>query len=123
MGTQEAMKRFEALSDELHTRLGLRGRGLSARLGRAGRLLPRRLRRAGALIAEAERRMQHPGLARTVDHARLDAAFAEFDTYLKGIDPADRRKGRILGWLGAQVFNLLLAAALLIALLRWRGVI
>ena len=115
--------RIEGLEQALHQKLGLRGRGLSARLARAGRLLPGRVRRAGALLVEAEQKLAHPKLALQLDEARLDAAFADIETHLDGIDPKDRRRGKLLGWLGGVVFNLILLVVLVLLLLKWRGVV
>ena len=54
---------------------------------------------------------------------RLGKAAGALETHLKSIDLADRRKGFFLGVLGTMAFNILLLAALLFAVLRWRGLI
>jgi len=111
--------RTAQLEAALHAKLRLRGKSLEARLGRAGRLLPKRLHRAGRVIADARMKLDHPRMARMIDYTRVSRAFADFEEFLAGIDPADRRKGAILGWLGALVFNLLLATVCLTVLYRW----
>ena len=53
----------------------------------------------------------------------LDRTAGELRTYLKSIDPGDRRKSWWLGWAASLGFNILLFAALTIVVLRWRGLI
>lgn len=115
--------RIEKLEAELQAKLGVRGHTLKKRLARAGRRLPKRVRRAGQVITEAEAVATHPKLARLRDDKAIDAAFREVSAHLQTIDPADRRKGMILGILGSSVFNLILLAAAVIALLYWQGLI
>ena len=65
----------------------------------------------------------HPKLALRVDRGRVARAHAEVCAHLRRIDPADRRRGAILGMLGGLAFNLLLLAGLALAFLRWRGIL
>ena len=116
-------QRASKLEAMLHTKLGLRGKSLSVRLRRAGRLLPRRLRTEAALLTQAEVKLGHPRLARQVDFVRVNNAFQAIEAYLARMDPKDRRKGKILGWLGGIVFNLLLLVAILLLVLRWQGLV
>ena len=107
-----------ALLDE---KLSLRRGALHSRLSRAGRRLPARIRHQAQLVVEAETLAAHPRLARRIDHVRVARAHAEVRAHLRSIDPADRRRGAMLGVLGGLAFNLLLLAALVLAFLRWRG--
>ena len=115
--------RAAALEKLMQEKLGVRGRSLEKRFARAGRLLPKRIRRAGRLITEAQAALHHPKLARLQDPKALNTAFADVTAHLKTIDPADRRKGLVLGILGGMTFNLILLTAAIVALLRWQGVI
>lgn len=121
--TQDLNRRIQELMEQLHAKLGLRGKSLRVRLGRAGRRLPKRLHRAGQVILDAEQKVAHPKLALLVDPHPVEAAFAEFKVHLAEIDPVDRRKGKLLGWLAGVVFNLILVIVLLLAVLRWQGLI
>lgn len=107
----------------LEDRLGLRKGTFPARVKRAGRRLPRWVHREAAVINEALRQESHPKLRRRIDIARVKAAHDRVRQHLKAIDPADRRRGAILGMLGALAFNLLLFAALALVFLSWRGLI
>ncbi len=109
-----------ALLDE---KLSLRRGPLQTRLNRAGRRLPARIRAQAQLVAEAETMAAHPKLALRVDRDRVARAHAEVCAHLRRIDPADRRRGAILGMLGGLAFNLLLLAGLALAFLRWRGIL
>ncbi len=116
---QGRANRLETLMQE---KLGVRGKTLAKRLARAGRRLPRRVQRAGRVITDAQAAAGHPKLARLHDPKALDAAFSEITAHLRQIDPADRRKGVVLGVAGGLVFNLILLFAAIAALLYWQGV-
>lgn len=105
----------------LDDKLSLRRGPLRTRLRRAGRRLPARIRAQAQIVAEAEALAAHPKLARRIDHTSVSHAFAEVRAHLRAIDPADRRRGALLGMLGGLAFNLLLLTGLVLALLRWRG--
>ena len=113
----------EALAQLMEDRLGLRGDGFAAKLKRAGRRLPRRIRRDGALIVEALALQAHPKLSRQVDEAQLTRALTHLNRYLRTVDPWERRKSAMLNWLAGLAFSLLVVAGLVIATMRWRGLI
>lgn len=123
MELAEFKQKQAALEEALRQRLRVRGRDLGGQMRRAGRLLPKRIHRAGRVLTEAGTKLSHPKLARQVDPVLVNKAFDEIDAHLATIDPADRRKGAILGWLGALVFNLLVVTALVIVLMRWQDLI
>jgi len=112
-----------ALETLLGEKLSARGKTLSARLDHAGRRLPRRLHKLGKVITTAQSWAGHPRMWRMVEPDKLDAAFAEITTYLKTVDPAERRRAALLGMFGALVFNLLLVFALSIVMLKWQGLL
>lgn len=103
----------------MRSNLRMRGATFEAQVKRAGRLLPRAVRRDAAQLIAARKLMENPKLARMVDPAQLTKAHANIITHLKTIDPAERRKDRILGFLGIIAFNILLMAGLFIAWLVW----
>jgi len=119
--TDTVTMRSDRLAALIEERLGVRGRGLEAKLRRAGRRLPRWLRREASQLVEAERLMSHPKLMMQADPTALDRAFQHCETWLKTVDPAERRKSRILGFLGVNAANLLIVAGLFIAYLVWAG--
>lgn len=101
-----------ALAALMREKLGIRrGATLEAKLRVAGRLLPKAERKAGRTLVEAERLWANPRLRRRLDPAALAAAEARLRGFLDRIDPADRRKGVILGILASLAFNFLLIAA------------
>lgn len=123
MDVAEFERRVTALQQKLRTRAGARGKSLRTSLRKAGRLLPRPAQQAGRVLTEAERWMHHPKLRARVDAARVDAAFAEIAAQLDQLDPADRRKGMLLGIAGGLVVNLILLLTGLIMILYWRDLI
>ena len=93
---------------------------LGGRMRRIGRRLPKRAHAAVEVLRKAQSLAGHPTLSRQVDARAVDKAFATLRETLNAIDPADRRKGAILGTLGSLSFNLLVLLALLV-FLAWRG--
>ena len=116
-------ERNAALASRMGDKLGV-GRGSLQRVkGRAGRWLPRWLRRDADYLIEAEALAKHPKLRHMVDPARAAKAEKRLLAHLATRDPAKERTDRLLGQLAAFAFNMLLLAALVIAVLWWRGLI
>lgn len=111
------------LKDLLGQRLGLRRGTLARRVAKAGRRLPAGVRNDIARLAEAEAMADHPRLALRLDPMTTSGAFERAATFLRAIDVKDRRKGVILSILGSIAFNILAVIALLIVVLRWRGLV
>lgn len=105
----------------LEQKLGIRGSGLEAKVTRAGRRLPRHLRAEAEYLMLALRMQATPRLAKQIDWPRLERGVAELERYLKGIDAWDRRRGVIVAWLAGNALNLIIVAALVAAVLAWRG--
>ena len=116
-------KRVETLNELLQAKLGLRGKTLSSRLKKARRSLPKRLRREGQVIVDAQEKSSHPKLALIQDQSAVNVAFHEIMTYLKDIDPDERRKTNLLRWLAAQVLNIIIITIIVVLLLRWQGLV
>ncbi|MCD1627097.1 hypothetical protein K7H22_13935 [Seohaeicola saemankumensis] len=123
MTQDEVSEKSQAICTLFADKLSLSRGSLEQRLRRAGRRLPARIREQARVITEAEMLAANPKLARRVDPDKLERAFAEVRRHLLQIDPADRRRGAVLGVLGGLAFNLLLFAALAFAGLRWQGLI
>ncbi len=105
----------------MRDKLGIRAADLRTAIARGRRRLPHGVRKSARQLAEAEPLLAHPRLRQTFDHGALAAAADRLIGHLDGIDVGDRRKGWWLGMLGGLAFNLLAFAALLIAVLVWRG--
>ncbi|MCC7319512.1 MAG: hypothetical protein IT542_00885 [Rubellimicrobium sp.] len=108
------------IGDLLAARLGLRGGSAGKRLRRAGRLLPRALWPDARFLADAEAMAANPRLAHLVEPGRLDAATARLRAHLRGVDPRDRRRRRLVGILAVLAFDLLVLAVIGLAVWRWR---
>ena len=115
------MRQCEEVNTLLRDRLGLRKGPLAARLKRAGRRLPARIQKQGTVITDALALLEHPKLSQQIDFSAVNRALIDVKTHLKSIDPADRRRGAMLGAAGGLAFNLLLFGAILIGVLLWRG--
>ncbi|PHQ81095.1 MAG: hypothetical protein COB65_10520 [Thalassobium sp.] len=116
-------KLVEEIRTLMRDRLRVRGRDLGRQVHKAGRLLPKRQRRDGAFLAQAAVLAQNPKLARMVDEDRVRRAHDDMVAFLKTVDPKDRAKGRLLGFLGVIAFNLLLIFAVGVWYLWARGLV
>lgn len=96
---------------------------LTVALKKVRRRLPRRVFKQAMLLAQAEPLIEHPKLRLTLDEPALHKSAREVSAYLKTIDLADRRKGRVLDVLGSVAFSVLAVIVLVITVLRWRGLI
>ncbi|WP_210527152.1 hypothetical protein [Rubellimicrobium arenae] len=107
----------------LHDQLGVRGRTLGQQVRRAGRRLPRALRTDALFLARAEEMARHPRLARLVDPRQVAKAEGRVASHLRSLDPVQARRHRRLDWLATAGFYILSTAALIVAVLWWRGFI
>jgi len=119
----EIEDRIAEIAALMRAKLGARGATMRAALRNGHHRLPRRVRGQARLLAEAERLADHPKLRLTLDAEALGKAAGAVEAHLKAIDLADRRKGWWLGMLGGMAFNILAFVALLIVVLRWRGLV
>jgi hypothetical protein len=115
---QQMADRVAALMEE---RLGLRGQGLEGKLRRAPRALPRRVRLAALRLAEAARMAQNPRLLLQVDEGQAAADYDLCLRHLTAVSPWDRRRAALLGTTASILVSLAVLAALVVAVLRWRG--
>ncbi|QDC09074.1 hypothetical protein FHY55_07385 [Oceanicola sp. D3] len=105
----------DGLAQMMAERLGIRrGETLAEKLRKGGRLMPKKVRREAAYIAETATRIEVPKFAFQYDAARVAKAEKVVRRFLEEVDPADRRKGVVLGILGWLAFNFLLIAGLAI---------
>lgn len=107
----------------LQERLRFKARDLHHALRKAGRRVPRRLRVEGEYLALAKQLEANPKLAKQIDMPRVDAAHRELKTFVESIDPTDRLIGGILSVVGPLVFGLIAVFVVLVAVLRWRGLV
>lgn len=114
---------IDATQVRLRTRLGARGKTLAQSLRRARRSLPRSAQQAGAQLVQMQAMAAHPRLRRLVGRAQVDAALRALNAPLATINVKERRKDRLLGLAASVVFNLLILGALVIAFMRWRGLL
>jgi hypothetical protein len=121
MTVDHAYKYAEEVRSLIEQRLRIKGRTLENSLARAGRSLPKLVHREGSYLALAARYTGHPKLRQMIDGVKMKRAHDTLVAHLKTINPAERRKTRILGILGVISFNLILVVAALLIFLIWRG--
>lgn len=121
MTGDDIIARAEEIGQLMGERLGLRGRTLDRQVRRAGRLLPRAVAREARFLAQAASIAANPRLLRMIDPAHVESAHRIVRDHLRGIDPRERRRTRAIGIAAVVVFNLMVVAALVLAVLVWRG--
>lgn len=104
---------------KMRSNLRIRGKTLPLQLRKAGRLVPRAVRREAEFLVQAQTQAQHPKLSRMVDIAHANQAHRTVVEFLDTIDPAERRKDRILGILGVLALNILLIGIALVIWMVW----
>ena len=117
---QQMADRVAGLMEE---RLRVRGQGLGEKLRKGGRLLPRRVRAAAEILQTGAVMAQNPKLWAQVDQQAVAQAYDTCVRHLNNVDGGDRRKGAVLGIAASVAFSVLVVAALLFSVLRWRGFI
>ena len=119
--TVEFERKQAELKRLLENKFGATSGDLISRMSKVGRRAPKRAHVAARVIAEAHVHAGHPKLRRFIDESAVDHAFITLRGFLKSVNVADRRKGIVLSVLGELSYNLLMALALFLAFLRWRG--
>ena len=105
----------------MQRQLGLGQGDLATRVARARGRLPGPVKRDLLTVARAAHLSGHPRLALQVDRTEVDSAYRRAVAHLRGPAMAEQRKTRIIGAATALAVNMILAFALLIAVLVWRG--
>lgn len=113
----------ERLSRLMEERLDIGGEGLAAKYRRAGRRVPRWVKREIAALLEALELAENPRTLPRVDMVRIETGVARAESWLKSVDPWDRRKGIVLSWLAVNAMNLILVLALALGVMAWRGLL
>lgn len=114
------IRRLLALADE---KFGVRADRLDVAMRKIGRRVPKKVHRQAAFLAQAQQMAGNPNLMLQIDADGVARAYEVVFETLQAEDRADRRKGAILGTLGALSFNLILLFALVLGFLVWRGVL
>lgn len=107
----------------MEERLDIRGEGLAAKYRRSGRRVPAWVKREIAPLIEALDLAEHPKLLPRVDMERIEAGATKAETWLKSVDPWDRRKGIVLHWLAGNAMMLILVGVGVVAVMAWRGLL
>lgn len=121
MTTTSVQQMADRVSELMGEHLKVAGKDLPGRLRRGGRLLPRKLRAQARFLSEAAEQARHPHLRIRIDMARVTEAYDNLCRHLTTLRKWERRRIAMLNLLGSIAFNLLAVAALLIAVLVWRG--
>lgn len=111
------------IDEMLAERLRVRGRSLSARVRRAGRMLPKPVRRAAAELIEAQQMAQNPHLATKLDGDAVGRAYETCRRHLSQVDPLAARSRARYNFASLVAAQVLIVAALAIAVMQWRGLV
>ncbi len=117
---QQMADRIAALMEQ---RLGAKGHDLEAKLKSRGSSLPRKVRLAADGVAKAATMAQNPKLLLQVDHEALARNYDIALRHLNAMKARSRWMDTTLAVATSIAMSLVLAALLVIGLLRWRGLI
>ena len=117
---QQMADRVAALMEE---RLRVRGTGLREKLRRGGRRLPRRIRKEAEYLAEVAFLAQNPKVQMMLDDERIAAAYDACVRHLQALGRRGRVSGFLVDLVGSAVFQILVVAALALAVANWRGLL
>lgn len=123
MTAEEIQAKCDEIATLFHQKLRLRGRTIAVTAQKARRDMPAKLRKQAAFLVEQATLAQSPKLNRMMDVAAIEAAHTNIVDHLEAIDPKDRRRGAILGWLGTVAFGLIVIAIAVISVMVWQDLI
>ena len=115
---QQMADRVAQLLEEKH---GLGGRDLAAKLRRGKRLLPRKVRDAADALAAAAEKSRNPKLMGQVDMGQVSGAYDLCVRHLAGIDPAERRRGTMIGMVESVGIGVLILGVVVVGVMYWLG--
>lgn len=107
----------------MQDRLGVRGTGLGAKLRTGGRRLPRKVRLAAEELARSAELAQNPKLLLQIDHDQLAENYDLCLRHLGGLKPRAAWLDGTVAVAASIAMSVLLVVVLVIALMRWRGLI
>ena len=116
------MSRKEQKPEGLDAFLEADGHVLASRL-RARGAVPRRLRHEAEVLAQAAEAREHPKLQARVDRTEAEWAYKRLKGRLGSIDPAERRRTRMLNAAAAMSFVFIALATAALFLMVERGVL
>lgn len=119
----DIFRKAEDLRVLMAKHLGVKAKTFERACKSAGRRIPRHLRKPAARLAEAVQMAQNPKLQRYMDAQALNTDYRALNDWLVEKDYAEERKTRRLNTMALIAFQMLLIAVVLIAFLRWRGLI
>lgn len=123
MGKITIQQMSDRVAELMEQRLGARGTGLTAKLRRGANRLPRKVRAAARELARAGEMAENPKLLVQIDEA---VVAQNYDTCVKYLGPLNRRARAMamLTGMAAQVaMGILLLALIVMAILRYRGLL
>lgn len=111
----------DRVAELMETRLGIKGRGLAEKLKRGGGKLPRKVRTAASELSKAAEMAQSPKLYLQLDQAAIAQNYDLCLRHLGGLQKWARRRALMENWLLSLLTSLIVLAAIIAAILRWRG--
>lgn len=123
MSFDEFHQAIAVLRGQITDKYGIKAPTLEGQLRKLGRGLPTYERGQAKVLIEAERALAHPKMAQRLQREPFLRAKTALELHLETVSAGDRFKGRLLGILTVILVNLLIVIVLLVAFLRWRGLI
>lgn len=121
MSATDITQMADRIAALLQQRLKIPGRTLTEKLARGRRKLPRRVHKAASDLAIWAEMAQNPKLYAQLDRLAVANAYDICARHLGEVGKWDRRRALAEGWLLSALTSLIVAAAGIILILRWRG--
>ncbi|MCX7301105.1 MAG: hypothetical protein NTX73_12175 [Rhodobacterales bacterium] len=121
MDNDQFAAQISEVSTLLSEKLKVHEATLDRQVDKAGRMLPRKVRAEAIYLAHAASLAENPKLMRMIDLPKVDKAHLAVTTWLRTIDPLERRWTRALNFLAVIMFNILLIGGVVIWWLWYQG--
>lgn len=123
MGAITIQQMADRVAGLMEDRLRIRGTGLAEKLRRGGGKLPRKVRAAAERLADAAHRSQNPKLLLQIDEGAVAEDYDICVRHLSPLGAAARRKGMLAAFVAQVAFGLVVLAALVLIVMKARGLI
>lgn len=123
MGAISIQQMADRVADLMESRLGAGGTGLDAKLRSRGSALPRKVRQAADQLAKSAAMAQNPKLLMQIDHESLAQNYDITVRYLSALRARSSWLQGGVAIMASIAMSVFLVVLLVIALLRWRGLV
>lgn len=123
MGAKTIQQMAERISALLTERMQIKGRDLGEKLARGGRRLPRKVRISAEALRLAAEQSYNPKLLLQINEEDVANDYDTCVKHLRKLNKGHKLREVLLGLSTSILFRLVAVAALVLGVLKWRGLI